>query len=258
MYIAILLTRYFQQESDFDEWVQHHLSLGFSHVHVFDNGTAFNLEAACKKYGNSVSYEKVEGHVCQYVLYEKYIKGCNAEYVMPIDDDEYLWLAPEFTTIVDLLEHYGNPDCFGIRWKYMFPKRYNRVRNVPVLKYCTENDTTASRFFFGDNTIKCIVKCSEFVRYMDSGESMRRNHIPVTKTDAGALLWDGRRTTSQTVRDLKDEPVRLLHCPYKGHDEFLNTRGRDRHGVSRRQDVIRKGKLHFLKWLEKDYERQTA
>lgn len=257
MYTALLLTRYFQKESDFDEWVQHHLSLGFSHVHVFDNGIEFNLEIACKKYMEAASYEKVDGHVCQYTLYEKYIKECNAEYVMPIDDDEYLSLGP-FKSIDELMEHLGKPDCFGFRWKYMFPKHFGRVRNVPVLKYCTENNKAATRFFFGDNIIKCIVKCSEFIRYMDSDESMWRNHIPVTTTDAGALLWDGRRTTSQTVRDLKDEPVRLLHCPYKGYDEFLNTRGSDRYGVSRKRAVIRKGKLRFLKWLEKDYERQTA
>lgn len=254
---AVLLTRYFKSQADFDEWVIHHMSLGFSHIQVFDNMTEFDLESACKKYGNSVSYEKVEGHVCQYTLYEKYIKECDAEYVMPIDDDEYLSLGP-FKVIGELMEHFGKPDCFGFRWKYMFPKQFNMVRNVPVLKYCTENDKVAARFFYGDHIIKCIVKCSEFVRYMDSNESIRRNHIPVTKQDAGALLWDGRRTISQNVRDTKDEPVRLLHCPYKGYDEFLNTRGCDRYSVSKKQAIIYKGKLRFLKWLEENYELQTA
>lgn len=247
---AVLLTKFFKSQFDFDEWVQHHLSLGFSHVHVFDNGTGFDLMPACKKYGDRVSYEKVDGPVCQYTLYEKYIRGCNAEYVMPIDDDEYLSLG---SSIGDLMEHFGRPDCFGFRWQYMFPKRFNQVRNTPVLRYCTEQNKDAARFFFGDNTIKCIVKCSEFVRYMDSSESMQRNHIPVTRQDIGALLFDGRRTISQIVHGLKDEPVRLLHCPYKGYDEFLNTRGSDRHGVSKKQVVIRKGKLHFLEWLEKNY-----
>lgn len=249
---VILLTKFFKCQADFDEWIQHHLSLGFSHVHVFDNGTNFDLASACEKYGDRISYEKVEGHVCQYTLYEKYIKECSAEYAMPIDDDEYLSLGP-FKSITELLEHFGKPDCFGFRWKYMFPKRFNEVRNVPVLKYCTENDKAAARFFFGDNIIKCIVKCTEFVRYMDSGESMRRNHIPVTSQDSGALLWNGRRTTSQNVRDLEDEPVRLLHCPYKGYDEFRNTRGIDRYTVSRERVVIRKGKLRFLNYVETNY-----
>ena len=111
---------------------------------------------------------------------------------------------------------------------------------------------------FGDNTIKCIVKCSEFVRYMDADESMSRNHIPVTKQGAGALLCDGRRTTSQTVRGLKDEPVRLLHCPYKGYGEFLNTRCGERPSVCRQKLFMRKDNTRFLKWLEETYERKTA
>lgn len=249
----ILLTKFFKCQADFDEWVYHHLSLGFSHIHVFDNGTAFDLEATCKKYGDAVSYAKVEGRVCQYLLYEKYIKECDAEYVMPIDDDEYLLLGP-FKSINELMEHFGKPDCFGFRWKYMFPKQFNMIRNVPVLKYCSEQNKDATKFFFGDNAIKCIVKCSEFVCYIDADKSMSRNHIPVTKQDAGALLWDGRRTTSQSVRDLKNEPVRLLHCPYKGYDEFLNTRGSDRNGVSHKRPTTRRGKTRFLRWVEKQYD----
>lgn len=52
------------------------------------------------------------------------------------------------------------------------------------------------------------------------------------------------------------ELLKLLG-PYKGYDEFLNTRGSDRYGVSRQRAVIRKGKIHFLKWLEVNHERQT-
>lgn len=233
MCIALLLTKYFRRESDFDEWIQHHLSIGFSHIHIFDNGTGFDLESACRKYGNNVSYEKVEGHVCQYSLYEKYIKGCNAEYVMPIDDDEYLWIAPEFKTIGDLLEHYGNPDCFGIRWKYMFPKQFDRVRNVPVMQYCTEQNVRAAKFFCmrGDRMVKCIVKSDQFVKYIPADDGNMRDVIPVTLSDEGALLCNGIRVKQQIVSIKGYEPVRLLHCPYKGYDEFRNTRGNERPSV---------------------------
>ena len=256
MYRAILLTKYIQTETDFDEWVQHHLSLGFSHVHVFDNGTAFDLETACKKYGERVSYEKVAGHVCQYALYEKYIKECDAEYVMPIDDDEYLWLASEFKTIRDLLENYGNPDCFGIRWKYMFPERFDTVRDVPVLKYCTEQNEQAAKFFCmrGDRMVKCIVKKDQFVKYITADDGNMRDAVPVTLSDQGALLCDGRRVKRQIVSIDGYEPVRLLHCPYKGYDEFLNTRGSERPSVCRQRLFIRKGNTRFLKWLETNYD----
>lgn len=250
MYTALLLTRYFLRESDFDEWVKHHLSLGFSHVHVFDNDTLFDLDSAFRKYGNSVSYEKVDGHVCQYTLYEKYIKECDAEYVMPIDDDEYLSLG-QFKSIVELIEYFGKPDCLGIRWKYMFPKNFKSIRNVPVLEYCSENDKVAANFFGGDRSIKCIVKCSEFVRYMDADESMSRNHIPVTKSECGALLYDGKRTKVQRVNDIDNEPVRLLHCPFSGLNEFLGTRGLTRNGVAHINKTIRRGREQFIQWLEK-------
>lgn len=255
MYSAILFTRYFQEEADFDEWVKHHLSLGFSHIHVFDNGTIFDLKAACKKYGNTISYEKVESRVCQYTLYEKYIKGCNAEYVMPIDDDEYLWLASEFKTVGDLLKHYGNPDCFGIRWKYMFPKHFSRVRNMPVLKYCTEQNKEAAKFFCmrGDRMIKCIVKPDRFVKYIAADNGNMRDVIPVTLSDQGALLCDGRRVKRQIVTIDGYEPVRLLHCPYKGYDEFLNTRVSERPSVCRQRLFMRKDNMRFLKWIEAQY-----
>lgn len=259
--IALLLTRFIVRKADFDEWVVHHLSLGFGRVHVFDNGVPFNLEEACLKYDREqVSYEKVEGPVCQYKLYERYIKGCSADYVMPIDDDEYLWLAPEFDTIGDLLEHYGNPDCFGIRWKYMFPKRFDSVRNVPVLKYCTEQNKKAARFFCmgGDRMIKCIVRPDQFVKYIPADDGNMRDVIPVTLSDEGALLCDGRRVKKQIVTIDGYEPVRLLHCPYKGYSEFLNTRGSERPSVCRQRLFMRKDNVRFLKWLEENYERQTA
>lgn len=251
MYTILLLTRYFLCEADFDEFVVHHLSLGFSHIHVFDNGTEFDLEYACRKYGKALSYEKVEGNVCQYTLYSEYINKCDDEYVMPIDDDEYLSLG-QFKSIKNFIDFLGKPDCFGFRWKYMFPKNFNRKRSESVLQYCSENNKNAARFFCanGDRSIKCIVKVSEFIRYMDASESMIRNHIPVTKSDIGALLWNGTRTKIQCVRDEGNEPIRLLHCPYKGYNEFITTRGCERLSVCRKKPVIRPCRQKFLNWLE--------
>lgn len=258
--VAMLLTKFFLKESDFDEWVNHHLLLGFTHIHVFDNGCECDLESACKKYGCKVSYEKVEGNPCQYELYEKYIKEIDADYAIPIDDDEYLWIAPEFESISEVLEHFGMPDCFGIRWKYLFPKQFNEARNVPVLQYCTEQNPQAARFFCtgGDRGIKCIVRVGDFVRYKDACESITQNHIPVTKRNEGALLCDGSRTLVHKVTDCGDEPIRLLHCPFKGYEEFIVTRYPPRPSVARIKLQIRHGHETFIKWLDKNYERQTA
>lgn len=247
---ALLLTRYIKNEADFDEWTTHHLSVGFSHIHVFDNGTEFDLEAACSKYGSSVSYERVTGNVCQYELYADYIRNCDAEYVMPIDDDEYLSLGP-FKSIGELMEHFGKPDCFAFRWEYRFPKDFLEERTGPVLEYCTEHNVRAAKFFCGggDTIVKCIVKTGEFVRYMNADESMSRNHVPVTKSDLGALLYNGTRTRLQATK-ITGEPVRLLHCPFKGMVEFLTTRGVERLSVARPRPAKRKARDAFVRWAK--------
>lgn len=246
---AILLTRFFICEADFDEWVNHHLSLGFSHIHVCDNNTCFDLKAACKKYGDKISYEHVDDFVCQYDVYERYINSCDADYVMPIDDDEYLWLSDWFKSIQDVIEHYGKADCIGIRWKHMFPRDFKKPRTSPVLDYCVEQNPKAARFFGGDKVIKCVVRVDSFVRYMDASENIRCNHVPVTDDNIGACLFDHSRTKESIVLVDNDEPVRLLHCPFKGYDEYMATRGSDRLCVSRRLRSIRHGRKNFERWL---------
>ena len=106
----ILLTKYISTERDFDEWFNHHIKLGFAHVYVYDNGVPFDLCAACVKYGLRVSYHKVDGHICQFDIYERHIKNSDVDYLMPIDDDEYLWINDEFKTIDKIIKHYGSPD----------------------------------------------------------------------------------------------------------------------------------------------------
>lgn len=225
--VALLLTRYLTNGADFHEWCRHHFSLGFTHIHVFDNTPGFSLESECTAYGDMVSYEKVSEPL-QYPLYARYISSSTDEWVMPIDDDEFLQVSPRFSSIQEALEYYteklGRFDVFGIRWKYMFPRVFHSERTGSVLEYCTEeSDYLATRFSgHGNHVIKCMVRPSSFVRYMDADESMSRNHIPVSTGTPGATLCDGTVTTSQVVgRRIDDEGIRLLHCPFKGLSEYL-------------------------------------
>ena len=225
-----MLTRFFKCEEDFHEWCQHHFSLGIDHVHVFDDGTAFNLEKSCEIYGDSVSYERVF-HPQQQQLYNRYIPECTADFIMPIDDDEYLWVSPELGSIKTAIEYYVNKyhqfDVFGIRWLYKFPKIFHSERNCGVLEYCTEEcDELATKFSnHGNAIIKCLVRKSAFVRYMDADESTIRNHIPLTIGSYGAMMCNGHIKNRHYVYEkLDDEKIRLIHCPYKGYSEYADKR----------------------------------
>lgn len=222
----ILLTRFFNNSTDFHDWCNHHFSLGINHIHIFDDCTKFNLEKECEKYGNKISYEKVS-EPQQYQLYNKYIKECDSDYIMPIDDDEYLWISPDLGSIQSAIEYYTNKfgtiDVMGIRWLYKFPKEFHTERTCSVLEYCTEeNDYLATRFSgYGNNIIKCLLRKETFIRYIDADESITSNHVPLSTNINGAILCDGNITTKQFVSDkINDEKLRLIHCPYKGYSEY--------------------------------------
>lgn len=224
---CILLTAYFQNAVDFHEWCQHHFSVGIDHIHVFDNDTIFDLRQECSVYGHNISYEHVSNPQ-QYQLYNTYINNCKTDYVMPIDDDEFLWISQELGTLQNAIEYYenkyGNFNVLGIRWLYKFPKVFHTERTCSVLEYCTEeNDYLATRFSgHGNNTIKCIVKRDSFIKYIDADDSTVRNHIPITTGRDMAMLCDGSMTKKQIVSShIDDEKIRLIHCPYKGYSEYL-------------------------------------
>ena len=225
---ALLLSRFFRDEADFHYWTRHHLEIGFDHIHVFDNGNPFGMYEACRQYGTSLSYEKVSSPQ-QYHLYNQYIYGCSADYVMPVDDDEFLWVHPDLGTVQNAIDYYSSKwgpfDTLGIRWLFKFPAVFHSERTCTVLQYCTEeNDYVTSRFYGnGNNIIKCIVKKSAFIRYLDVDESRTRNHIPLTSDSDGAMLCNGHYTDRQNVPNIKqDEKIRLIHCPFQGYSDYMN------------------------------------
>lgn len=229
MIVAVTLTRRFKNVSDFDEWVAHHLHIGIDRIAIFDDSTAFDLKQASAKYEGRVDYAKATTRE-QYKLYSDFVSKSKADWVLPLDDDEYLWIDNRFKTIQDVLNHYerklGTLYVFGIRWKYLFPKKFHSERNCNVLSYCTEeNDWLATRFSgHGNRVIKCMVRPSAFERYMDADESRLRNHIPVSNMTNGATLTDGTLAKVQIVKPPANEYIRLIHCPFKGYSDYMQKR----------------------------------
>lgn len=174
---AILLTKFLNFE-DLIEWLDYHLNVvKFDHIHVFDNESDYDAKAVCDQYGSKVSYQKIYGHPRQYQLYDAYINNMSAaEWVMPIDDDEYLDIG-DFGSVYDAIEYYKNKlphlMILGVRWKHMFPKKFHSERTGKVLDYCTESNPELAKSFMwlGDTAIKCIVRRYGKVHYEETWET---------------------------------------------------------------------------------------
>ena len=228
---AILLTKYLNR-ADLIEWLDHHLmKVKFDHIHVFDNESSYDVKDVCNMYGDRVSYQKVYGQARQYRLYDAYINNVSAaEWVMPIDDDEYLDIG-DFDSVYDAIRYYQQKlphmMVLGVRWKHLFPDKFHSERTGRVLDYCkVENSQLAKTFMhLGDTTVKCLVKRYGNIHYEETWENPAGGHVPKHTCFCGAVMCDGRAVLGCGIPNcpetLYDERIRLLHCRYKGYSDWV-------------------------------------
>ena len=229
---AMLLTKYLNPD-DLREWLDHHLNVcKFDRIHVFDNESSYDVKSICAEYGDRVTYELIEGQAYQYRLYDSYIEcRSNAEWIMPLDDDEYLDIG-DFDSIYDGIMYYRNKfphmDMLAIRWKHLFPKKFKEERTGKVLDYCTEeNPELAKKFMWlGDGTVKTVVRRYGKIHYEETWENPCGGHVPKNSVFMGALLCDGRNIQGVGIPNcpyaLDDERMRIIHCRYKGPSDYAD------------------------------------
>ncbi len=219
---------------DMEEWLNWHINrCHFNHIHIMDNDSGFDLESLCRNYGSKVSYEKIVGRPRQYVLYDDYINNkSHADWIIPIDDDEYLWIANDLLSVNDAIKYYCKkiPDMnmLAVRWKHMFPKRFHTERTGSVLNYCIQEHVTLASTFqlVGDRGVKTFVCRSGKVHYQETTENPNAGHVPVHECAEFAYGFDGCHVTGvgydHIPTDTQDEKIRLLHCRFKGYTEYTN------------------------------------
>ena len=234
---AILLTRYLD-ETDMDEWIDWHLNkCGFEHIQVFANDLPFDVENySCKYDDTKVTFVKVPGIVRQYKIYNDYISNYSqAQWVMPVDDDEYVEISQEFDNIYDAVCYYEKKmqhlDMLAVRWRHMFPKKFHLERTGKVLDYCTEENKELAITFTkgGDRTVKTIVRRYGIVHYEESDENPAGGHVPKHSGTYAATLFDGTRVTATALNeypsDTSDEKIRVMHCRYTGPVQWTRKYG---------------------------------
>lgn len=227
---AMLLTKYLNQQ-DLTEWIDWHLNtVKFDHIHIFDNESDYDVKSLCEHYGDKVSYELVKGQARQYQLYDHYVnKESTAEWIMPIDDDEFLDIG-NFASISDAIQYYKKKLPFShklaIRWKHLFPKKFHSERTGKVLDYCTESNPELAKSFIqlGDGAVKTIVHRYGNIHYEETWENPAGGHVPTNGYSYGATLCNGQNVFGCGIpncpEELPDERIRLLHCRYKGYSEY--------------------------------------
>lgn len=149
----ILLLTKCRNKKDFIDWIEYHLNIGFDNIVVIDNESEVEIKSVCEQYG--LEYHYIEGFPDQYARYNEYVNSSKSLWVLPIDDDEYLYMR-DFTNVNDMLKHFQEkfPDMnkLAIRWKNMFPKNpYLKRGDMSLMDFCTESDEDMAKLFKAGN-----------------------------------------------------------------------------------------------------------
>lgn len=228
---VMCLTRYLSKDG-LREWIEHHLSVGFDHIHIFDNESPYPCKDICKEYGERVSYELSPGYARHYRIYDEYINSnrCNAEWVIPLDDDEYFSLNTDICKNVSecigwYTAKFKFNHMFAIRWKHLFPKVFHSECTGSVLEYCTEENPKLASMFqaMGDRGVKTFVHRYGKIHYEERSENPSGGHVPKHSTGTLARLFNGETVTKCSCDRMPaelDEPARIIHCRYKGYSWY--------------------------------------
>ena len=117
MFCICALAKY--EEDYLDEWIQHHLKIGFDFIVLYDNNDNSKQEDICKKYDNVLCLKIKDQPNLQFTAYNHFLKklGENFEYFAFIDLDEFICFNPDqpIQNIKDLIKH----DYYHLSWKLM-------------------------------------------------------------------------------------------------------------------------------------------
>lgn len=221
---VVLITKSYNLQ-DFKDWLHWHLDIiGFDHAHIFDNESSVDIKTVCDSYGDKVSYEKIIGWPNQYALYNRYINNeSKAWWVLPIDDDEYLWMK-NFTDVNDMImfyqEKWKDMTKLSIRWKNMFPDNVEDERNgQSLMDFCKNSNEEWTKHMEGGNLpIKTFVRTSSKIYYsLETAET----HNPVN----GSLSYmcNGIKVKGNWFKTgpFNDDELKLLHYQFKSKKEWI-------------------------------------
>lgn len=229
---VVLLTKSYNLQ-DFKDWLHWHLDIiGFDHAHIFDNESLVDIKSVCNSYGDRVSYEKIVGWPNQYALYNRYINNeSKAWWILPIDDDEFLYIGDKFknnvnTLIINICNKWKDISKLSIGWRNMFPLEFTEDReNKSLIENATgwsnEVCTKIYPLWRQDNRwIKTFVKMTKKWYW---GLPYNGGHNPTLENNhVNSILIDGRIIAGDAViPPANTDDLFIAHYQYKSNKEWI-------------------------------------
>ena len=172
---------------DIIDWLYWHINIiGFEHIVLIDNDSPVNLNILCKFFGNKIKYIKLPGKLNQNEVYNKYVNNSDAYWVLPIDDDEFLYISDKYqNNIKNLIIANDNFKFlkFSFTWMMMFSKKLINTRNLQNTNIFELFDCyydNEAGFFEDITNIKTMVNTCAKHYYASDNKNLKKTHfVPV-------------------------------------------------------------------------------
>lgn len=169
----ILLTKTYNID-DYNAWLKYHSKLNCK-IHVINNDSICSLDSSIL-----ATYEEIHGWPDQYTLYDKIFKEnrynfANDDYVLTIDDDEYLWYdSTRFTSIENAIQYYMSNTSFSLLLPQILMSthhiRKHRDKILPLYALYRRNDLSSQG--------KAIVQYDFESKYQYKHNKIEQGHVP--------------------------------------------------------------------------------
>lgn len=214
----VLLTKSYNQE-DFNCWLNYHLKLT-SNIHIIDNESTINVNDSRIK-----SYTKIEGWPDQYRLYDDILNNNrfdfkDNDYVLFLDDDEYLWYNNEkFDNIEQAITFYFKSlDSLLLPQILMSNKHFCKKRDkiLPLFSTFRRNDFSSQG--------KSIIRFNISAKYKFKHNLVEQGHVPLINNIRLSDVVSNKSgtNTSKTTYGITgyDCDLRLYHYHIKSQEDW--------------------------------------
>lgn len=158
------------EEDYLDEWIQHHLSIGFDYIVFYDNNDNDKQWQVYRKYDRVIPFKITNSKYLQLKAYSHFFTNLanNFDYVACLDCDEFICFNPNqpIQNIKNLCIH----DYYHLNWVIMDDNDLLYKDNRPLLKRFTRpcDINSFGHYTFPVNShVKSIIKCrNKNLRYI--------------------------------------------------------------------------------------------
>jgi hypothetical protein len=207
-----------RDERHLNEWIAHHLLLGFNHIHIFDHKSSPPIHSPFSPRRVSVERCTLENPV-KIPLMKRAVrlaKGAGCDWMLYLDADEFLILNA-FTHIQPLLRRFSHAHSLSLNW-VMFGSSHH-IQDPPPEKGVMESYTKSNPKI--DQHVKTFVRPHEVFNITNAHNYHIFHREHMFNVDGQVMKKSDGDSFHPVDRVFNHHPAYIAHYHYQSEETYL-------------------------------------